>query len=75
VKLNRKIALAGLTFAVLISGGGFFAYQKYEAHRHQEDLKALARECDRCAERKAAGLRFREWLATQRKQESANSSQ
>ena len=69
MKLNRKTVLAGLTFAAFISGGGFFAYHKYEAPRQQEDSKALVQECDRCAERKAAGLRFKEWLATQRKQE------
>jgi len=70
VTLKRKTVLVGLAFAAFIVGGGFFAYQQYQAHRQQEALKALAQDCDRCAERKAAGLRFKKWLATQRQQES-----
>ena len=75
MKLKRKTVLTGLILAAFIAGGGFFAYQEYSAYRQQQDLEALIQNCDRCAERKAAGLRFREWLATQRKQESMNSGQ
>lgn len=72
---KRKTLFVSLILTAITAGGGWFAYQKYEAFRQQEVAKALAQDCDRCTERKAAGLRFRQWLATQREQESANSSQ
>lgn len=74
MRIGRKTLTAGLVLATVVAGSGYFAYQEHEAQRKLEAAQALARDCDRCAERKAAGQRFREWLATQREQESAADS-
>ena len=75
LKFRRNTALAVLAFTAFIAGASFFAYQQYQAYRQQQDLKALVRDCDACARRKAAGQRFRDWLAKQREQESGDAPQ
>jgi len=66
VRLSRRTVYSSLIIVTLLAGGGYYAYQEYEARNRQKVLEALIQDCNACAERKAARLRSKDWPAKQR---------